>query len=38
MTMLGFSITFIVAEAIPLFMITLFTVIAFDLRASLSSP
>lgn len=34
MTMLGFSITFIVAEVIPLFLITLFTVIAFDLNAS----
>ena len=34
MTMLGFSITFIVAEVIPLFLITLFTVIAFDLGAS----
>lgn len=32
--MLGFSITFIVAEVIPLFLITLFTVIAFDLDAS----
>jgi MFS family permease len=31
MTMLGFSITFVVAEVIPLFLITLFTVIAFDL-------
>lgn len=29
--MLGFSITFVVAEVIPLFLITLFTVIAFDL-------
>ena len=34
MTMFGFSITFIVAEVIPLFLITLFTVIAFDLDAS----
>jgi MFS family permease len=34
MTMLGFSITFVVAEVIPLFLITLFTVIAFDLNAS----
>lgn len=33
MTMLGFSITFVVAEVIPLFLITLFTVIAYDLGA-----
>ncbi|CZT48556.1 related to MFS drug efflux pump [Rhynchosporium secalis] len=31
MTMLGFSISFVVAEVIPLFLITLFTVIAYDL-------
>ncbi|KAH7311124.1 putative major facilitator superfamily transporter [Rhexocercosporidium sp. MPI-PUGE-AT-0058] len=29
--MLGFSISFVVAEVIPLFLITLFTVIAYDL-------
>ena len=34
MTMLGFGVTFIVAEMIPLFLITLFTIIAFDLGAS----
>lgn len=33
MTMMGFSMTFIVAEVVPLFMITLFTVIAYDLGA-----
>lgn len=31
MTMLGFSLCFVVAEVIPLFLITLFTVIAYDL-------
>lgn len=31
MTMLGFSLSFVVAEVIPLFLITLFTVIAYDL-------
>ncbi|PBP17082.1 C6 finger domain-containing protein [Diplocarpon rosae] len=31
--MLGFSIAFVVAEVIPLFLITLFTVIAYDLGA-----
>lgn len=34
MTMVGFSMTFVVAEVIPLFLITLFTVIAYDLNAS----
>lgn len=34
MTMLGFSITFVVAEVIPLIMITLFTVIAVDLKGA----
>merc|ERR1712000_357676 len=33
MTMLGFSISFVVAEVIPLFLITLFTVIAYDLNS-----
>ncbi|KAH7372051.1 putative major facilitator superfamily transporter [Cadophora sp. MPI-SDFR-AT-0126] len=33
MTMLGFSISFVVAEVIPLFLITLFTVIAYDLHS-----
>ena len=33
MTMLGFSISFVVAEVIPLFLITLFTVIAYDLTS-----
>lgn len=32
--MLGFSITFVVAEVIPLIMITLFTVIAIDLKGA----
>lgn len=31
MTMAGFSLCFVVAEVIPLFLITLFTVIAYDL-------
>lgn len=31
MTMLGFSLTFITAEVIPLFFVTLFTVIPYDL-------
>lgn len=30
MTMLGFSLSFVVAEVMPLFLITLFTVIAYD--------
>ena len=34
MTMLGLSMTFVAAEVVPLFQITLFTVIAFDLNAS----
>lgn len=32
--MLGFSITFVVAEVIPLLLITLFTVIAMDLNGA----
>jgi len=31
MTMLGFSLSFVIAEVIPLFLITLFTVISYDL-------
>lgn len=31
MTMFGFSLSFVIAEVIPLFLITLFTVIAYDL-------
>jgi MFS family permease len=31
MTMVGFSLSFVIAEVIPLFLITLFTVIAYDL-------
>ncbi|KAG0650126.1 Efflux pump FUS6 [Hyphodiscus hymeniophilus] len=31
MTMLGFSLSFCIAEVIPLFLITIFTVIAYDL-------
>ena len=34
MTMLGLSMTFVAAEVVPLFQITLFTVIAYDLNAS----
>jgi MFS family permease len=34
MTMLGFSMTFVVAEVTPLFLITVFTIIAFDINAS----
>ena len=30
MTMVGFSLSFVIAEVIPLFLITLFTVIAYD--------
>lgn len=33
MTMVGFSLTFVVAEITPLFLITVFTIIAFDLNA-----
>ncbi|TVY80305.1 Efflux pump FUS6 [Lachnellula suecica] len=33
MTMAGFSLSFVIAEVIPLFLITLFTVIAYDLGA-----
>lgn len=33
MTMLGFSLSFVIAEVIPLFLITLFTVMAYDLGA-----
>lgn len=33
MTMLGFSLSFVIAEVIPLFLITLFTVIAYNLGA-----
>lgn len=33
MTMVGFSLSFVIAEVIPLFLITLFTVIAYDLDA-----
>jgi MFS family permease len=33
MTMVGFSLSFVIAEVIPLFLITLFTVIAYDLGA-----
>lgn len=33
MTMFGFSLSFVVAEAIPLFLVTLFTVIAYDVGA-----
>jgi MFS family permease len=32
--MLGFSMAFVAAEVVPLFLITLFTVIAYDLNAS----
>lgn len=35
--MLGFAITFVVAEVIPLFLITLFTVISFDLGSTSDS-
>ncbi|KFY79742.1 hypothetical protein V499_01311 [Pseudogymnoascus sp. VKM F-103] len=34
MTMLGFSMTFVIEEAAPLFLITIFTIIAFDLDAA----
>ncbi|TVY46436.1 Efflux pump [Lachnellula occidentalis] len=33
MTMLGFSLSFVIAEVIPLFLITLFTVMAYDVGA-----
>jgi MFS family permease len=33
MTMLGLSITFILAEATPLFLVTCFTIISYDLKA-----
>ncbi len=35
MTMMGFSITFVVSEVVPLFLITLFTSIAIDLDGAL---
>jgi len=34
MTMLGLSMAFVAAEVVPLFLITLFTIIAYDLKAS----
>jgi len=33
MTMMGLSMTFVTAEVVPLFLITLFTIIAYDLNA-----